>query len=1090
MTYLHGKVQKDEDPNGEGLILTSADFGAAYLRDGWAARFVVELFREFTVLFVGYSLNDPIVSYLVDALAADMHAGGQFRRAFVLAPYGNAAGEREKVVKSWDAKGIVPLPFNRGQKYGRQTRVLTAWAKEYRQGLNSRISVALEPTRRPFPPPLPDVEVKSILNNIAWALSKPDGSVAKHFADGNPSPDPTWLAPLSEVEIPLREGQAPARLFDWPSPTLGADGIEKPHLAPLAGEGAACLTSLPLSPITFELGRWLAQHRASRNVSDWVISRGGQLHPFLAQRLNFELETLAQPYQAFWRIVISGALLRPCFPGRLFPPRLTRYWPPDGGTFLLRAAQPYLTVRKPFRLGGSKEPPGRVSDLADFDVVLTDEDLVRDVYDHRTEDHVTEAVVRLADPLTSSLFDVCRLAEEAEVFGLTEHSVVWVPCLASDDDEVIRRWHGPLLLLRLLVVALPAIVRSDMEAGLVLVRRWMVLGRQGHALFQRLALHALTETDAVPMTDAVQFVLGGDGTAFWHFQTWPELARFLRARAASFGSDDLNALVRSIEGGPPEGLFSTQPGHDLVRRLRGERLGKLKQGGAELPAPLVALAREFETQPDVLVGKVETGWVVPATAEDIAHLPPTEAAERLLAYQDDWDQGHALSDLFAKNEGLWFDVLPLLIERGASGSLWGIGLAAPRELKDDQTISRIIVVYRELAEQHPRWLADEAVAAVADCLDSWGKQVSTETELHAFLPLWDLAWAASTQNGKSDLLERPDGVDTAINAPGGRLAGALLKRLLLEPVTADGGLPPLLKPFFDRSAHGETHSHRFARIMYASHLVWLHRLDRAWTKESLIRPMETASPEERLSLWEGYLWQPYWNEHLLSDLADALFAILPHMREREETVGDALGRFLGDVYLTKPNTVLASTRHKPSLLTAFFSHAGPSERAAMARALGARMKDAGDQAPILWSTSVGPLIRDHWPADHHKNNIQVSTGFADVLLNARNAFPEAVDFLLGKNLITSKPGQRNEFLDHFLLLLPLKGEEDEEIRHKDNAVLYPEHMLRLLDAATEGGIASWHTGRISTLLRQIKKAQPDLANSPVFVRLKERAGGA
>jgi hypothetical protein len=456
LTYLHGKIQKDEDPNGDGLILTSADFGAAYLRDGWAARFVVELFREFTVLFVGYSLNDPIVSYLVDALAADMHAGGRFRRAFVLAPHGNAAGEREKVIKSWEAKGIVPLPFNRGQKYARQTRVLTAWATEYGQGLNSRISVALEPTRRHFPPSFPDQEKKSILNNIAWALSKPDGSVAKHFADGNPSPDPTWLAPLSEVEIPLREGQAPARLFDWPSPTLGADGIEKPHLAPLAGEGAACLPSLPLSPVTSELGRWLAQHRQNRHITDWVVSRGGKVHPAWAFRLENEIETIPDPYQTFWRIILSGATVRPCFPRRYLNPSLRNSWPKDGDSLLCQAARPYLMAREPFRLGDAAEPPKRVSDLADFKVKLADEDLVRGVYDHRTDDHETEALVRLGDPLTSSLFDVCRLAEEAEVFGLTEHSVIWVPRLASDDDEVIRRWHGPLLLLRLLVVALPS----------------------------------------------------------------------------------------------------------------------------------------------------------------------------------------------------------------------------------------------------------------------------------------------------------------------------------------------------------------------------------------------------------------------------------------------------------------------------------------------------------------------------------------------------------------------------------------------------------------------------------------------------------
>ena len=40
------------------MVLTDADFGRAYLTEGWARRFLVELFRSFTVLFVGYSHND------------------------------------------------------------------------------------------------------------------------------------------------------------------------------------------------------------------------------------------------------------------------------------------------------------------------------------------------------------------------------------------------------------------------------------------------------------------------------------------------------------------------------------------------------------------------------------------------------------------------------------------------------------------------------------------------------------------------------------------------------------------------------------------------------------------------------------------------------------------------------------------------------------------------------------------------------------------------------------------------------------------------------------------------------------------------
>ena len=41
------------------MVLTDKDFGRAYLTEGWARRFIQDLFLKFTVLFVGYSHNDP-----------------------------------------------------------------------------------------------------------------------------------------------------------------------------------------------------------------------------------------------------------------------------------------------------------------------------------------------------------------------------------------------------------------------------------------------------------------------------------------------------------------------------------------------------------------------------------------------------------------------------------------------------------------------------------------------------------------------------------------------------------------------------------------------------------------------------------------------------------------------------------------------------------------------------------------------------------------------------------------------------------------------------------------------------------------------
>ena len=75
LVHLHGRIFPNDD--GSNLVLTAADFGRAYLTEQWAARFVTELFREFTVVFVGYSIGDPVMSYMVDALAAERAKGAR-----------------------------------------------------------------------------------------------------------------------------------------------------------------------------------------------------------------------------------------------------------------------------------------------------------------------------------------------------------------------------------------------------------------------------------------------------------------------------------------------------------------------------------------------------------------------------------------------------------------------------------------------------------------------------------------------------------------------------------------------------------------------------------------------------------------------------------------------------------------------------------------------------------------------------------------------------------------------------------------------------------------------------------------------------
>ena len=81
-----------------GVVLTDEDFGRAYLTEGHTSRFLVDLFREFDILFVGYSHDDVVMTYLARALG-DTDA----RKRFVLTLQGD--------LSKWQHLHIEPITY-------------------------------------------------------------------------------------------------------------------------------------------------------------------------------------------------------------------------------------------------------------------------------------------------------------------------------------------------------------------------------------------------------------------------------------------------------------------------------------------------------------------------------------------------------------------------------------------------------------------------------------------------------------------------------------------------------------------------------------------------------------------------------------------------------------------------------------------------------------------------------------------------------------------------------------------------------------------------------------------------------------------
>lgn len=121
LVHLHGSVRRPK----EEMILTDRDFGQAYITDAWAARFLLPMFDQFTVVFIGYSHDDVIMRYLALGLPSSGKAVASKRFAFTSDPSNS----------KWGYLGIQPITYAVvGRDHQALVAALTAWAGRAKMG--------------------------------------------------------------------------------------------------------------------------------------------------------------------------------------------------------------------------------------------------------------------------------------------------------------------------------------------------------------------------------------------------------------------------------------------------------------------------------------------------------------------------------------------------------------------------------------------------------------------------------------------------------------------------------------------------------------------------------------------------------------------------------------------------------------------------------------------------------------------------------------------------------------------------------------------------------------------------------------------
>ncbi len=318
LVYLHGRINSriKRGEGRQGFVVSSSDFGRAYLAEAWATRFIRDLLDQYIVVLLGYSANDPPVRYLLQGLHTRRHGNRKPIFAF-------DRGTEEEVQQRWRDRGVRALAYG---AHPALWDTLSAWAGRADDHLAWRQRVI--DLARNGPKNLAPHERGQVASLVRTDIG------AKLFADADPPPPGEWLCvfdrrvrcgpvgPSFDDSQPDFDPLAEYRLDDdppRPPSTWGQTDHPGDDLLSLRSTEHPTNTSTRLAGISHQhvaplpsrlahLADWIVKI-AHEPVAPWWAAKYVALHPYLLGRIEWRIrrsdDTALRPAQAVWRLLIE-----------------------------------------------------------------------------------------------------------------------------------------------------------------------------------------------------------------------------------------------------------------------------------------------------------------------------------------------------------------------------------------------------------------------------------------------------------------------------------------------------------------------------------------------------------------------------------------------------------------------------------------------------------------------------------------------------------------------------------------------------------------------------------------------------------------
>ncbi|ROM72141.1 hypothetical protein BK653_09750 [Pseudomonas brassicacearum] len=1103
VVYLHGLLPtKPNVYELNRLVITSGDFGLAYLTERWAARFVSELFRNYVVCFVGYSVSDPVLRYMMDALAADRMLGENTPQAWA---FGSCKpGEESQKTAEWKAKGVVPILYHTqpgANSHRGLHQTLKAWSETYRDGTTGKERIV---TTHALSKPSASTWQDDFVGRMLWALSDRSGLPARRFADFSPAPSLEWL--LGAFSDP-RYCHSDLGRFGIPAhaeadPKLNFSLVQRPtpyHLAaPMALVGGR---TGYWDDVMFQIARWLVRHLDDPDLLLWLTARGGSVHERLAFLIQDQLGQIAklesQGKTAELNAIrknspkaVPGPLMRKLW-GLFLAERIKSPWREldlyswterlkrDGLTASLRLQlrvllSPVVSVSKPFRLTDEVEvSPTYLRHLVNWELVLSS-DHVRSTLSESSHEEWTSALPLLLDDFQVLLRDALDLLQELGSADSFEDRSFW------DLPSVSRHWQNRgfrewVVLIELLRDSWLASFEANSEAAVKIARDWFEIP---YPTFKRLALFAASQEGAIPPDEWVKWLLIENGRWLWAISTKREVYRLLVLQGQRLSPAAQEILEARILLGPPRESFVEDITDERYQQRLGQAiwraLAKLQLGGLilgdqaqqqfdelSMEYPYLRLAENESDEfshwmsgtgdPDYHDQRVirQAPYKRAALVEWLRNPP----ADNEYFDEDTWRdvcKKHLLNSLYAlgdlAREGQWLtrrwqEALRVWSEPGVARKSWR-HVVSWIETMPDEVLSEVIYDVTRWLDEVSKSGFEGLAVFLRVCRRVMGLSLEADTGM--------------TSNGEP--INQP--VTEAINHPIGHITQALLNIWQKSDLSDDDRLPEEIGQLFTELCDSQVERYRHGRVLLASRLIALFRVDEAWTRTNLLPHFSWAiSPVEARRAWEGFLWSP----RLYSPLLLAFKADFLETASHYEDLGEHAEQFAAIFTYAALGPLEGYSSEEFRLAFATFPLKALQESA---QSLSQALEGAGEQRVEYWQNRILPFWKHIWPKSQDLVTPTIAESLIRMSIAAGSEFPAALDTVYDWLV----PTEHMHYAIH-------------ELRQSGLCTTFPVEALRLLAAVVAD--QAWLSPDLRPCLEAIAEAQASLAENPEYRRLAD-----